>query len=126
MHQLQHEEVGLQQEDPVSGTWPGEAQRRPVLLLLTHRQATCCPSPGSPGDQAHTYLESSLCVCTNHGLSVGTQLSERLLNVPCLQHPPLSTLVQVKTSQNRIGAARLCPLPPGLISAVQLSTSCLF
>ena len=94
-----------------AGRGPGRRYRRPVLLLWPmHRQATCCPSPGSPGDQAHTYLESSLCVCTNHGLSVETQLSERPLKVPCLQHPPLPTLVQVGTSQNCVGAAP--PLPP--------------
>lgn len=92
MHQLQHEEVGLQREGcGQRGVARGGSCWPTLLSQLMHRQATAAPPRAvrSP----HPHLSVKLTVYPHQYSTMASllkQLFERPLSAPCLQHPLVS------------------------------------
>ena len=74
------------------GYGPGRLCAGPLSLTANAQAGYCRTSPGSQ-EPTPTAISKAHCVSApvfNQGLSVETQLFERPLSVPCLQHPLVS------------------------------------
>lgn len=74
------------------GCGPGRLCAGPLSLTANAQAGYCRTSPGSQ-EPTPTAISKAHCVSApvfNQGLSVETQLFERPLSAPCLQHPLVS------------------------------------